>query len=393
MTLISPSKTSFLQNVELNSLTENNNKFDSLFSEQYISEETFTHLNLSPTFSELKYFAKQDDFSSIDLLFTLTSRRDEIGKAATKVLMEIKTETLKGSYDREVFNLHCEKFYQQCRLNEISHRSPQLFQLSIEMLTTLIDIKLTGQNHSSNQDIFTLIQILQKKSNKTQEYIEENLLLASSPVSTTEEESFIVISNTDLSSSISNNIHTETSTQNGHHIMDSDISNINPLSLSPYLLLSDSHQQATEFSTVQGIDPLSQSRHEFIEFLQHIRKSTNFSDNVMKKLIHKWDVNNPIFIPKPEIEATYSTTKTAYSHWQSRLSNTNLKGDESVKKNNNIMHNSTIVSPSLLSKTPDFLKPDNIEKETPKKDIEVQTTTMPLSEKLSSWFSTFLSKK
>ncbi|WP_298768366.1 hypothetical protein [uncultured Shewanella sp.] len=397
MTLISPSKTSCLHNIELPHVQESINKLDLLFSEQYISKETFKTLNLRTTLDELKHFAKQGDFSSIDLLFTLTSRCDEIGLLATQILLEIKEGAPKGSHEEEVFTLHCENFYQQCHLNEINHRSPQLCQLSINMLKILMDIMLTG-NNTRNQDIFNLIQILQNKSLTTHNYAQETHSLVSHPVSMIEEKGFIAILSTKSQSA--DNLSNTILQENGHHIMDNTISEISHSELSPYLPLNEGYQDsAAHFMThSQKIDPISQTRHEFIEFLHEIRKSTYFSDTVMEKLIHKWDVNNPIFIPKPDIESTYSSTAAMTDqHWQSRLSRPYSVDQDTINttsnntSSNNTSHTASTSRPPLSQDSLEITH-DDIKMDTNTLSDE-ETTTKPLSEKLSTWFASFLFKK
>lgn len=394
MTLISPSKTSCLHNIETPHNKNSINKFDPLFSEQYISKEKFHNLGLSTTLNELKHFAKQGEFSSIDLLLTLTSRRDEIGHLATQSLLEIKEDAQSGSHEEDVFNLHCESFYQQCRLNEINHRSPQLCQLSTDMLKVLIDIMLTSGN-TSNQDIFNLIQVLQKQSNMTNAHTHETCPFTSTPVSMTEEKGFIVISSTEEISP--SHINTTTLKENEHHIMDNTHTNMDDLELSPYQPLMRDEQGTTAglVPHSQEIDPLSQTRHEFIEFLQAIRRTTHFSDSVMEKLIHKWDVNNPIFIPKPDIESTYSSTTAVTSQqWQSRLSNAHFLDQNKINTTSNNTDSNTdshtaTTSNVLFRENAMTITHDNIEMDTNTLSDE-ETTTMPLSEKLSTWFSKFL---
>ncbi|WP_299009702.1 hypothetical protein [uncultured Shewanella sp.] len=381
MTLISPSKTSYLHNVEIPHNKESINQFDSLFSEEYISKEQCHHLGLNTRLNELKHFAKQGEYPCIDLLLTLTSRRDAIGHFATQALLEIKEDTQKGSHEADIFNLHCESFYQQCRLNEINHRSPQLCQLPTDMLKVLIDIMLTSGN-ASNQDIFNLIQVLQKQSNLTSEQTLETSPLASTPVSMTEEKGFIVISNTESQSldDLTNN----TLKENGNHIMDNTHMNKEDSKLNPYQPLNNDNQASTAHLTphFQNIDPLSQTRHEFIDFLQTIRKTTYFSDSVMEKLIHKWDVNNPIFIPKPDIESTYSSAISITSQqWQSRLSSAHL-------------HDPSLINTASTSNDPFSENAMVITHDEIKMDTEIssntQTETRSLSEKLSTWFASFL---
>ncbi|MCL1123140.1 hypothetical protein [Shewanella surugensis] len=394
MTPISSNTTSFLHNIGPSNTEESQSHFDILFSESYLEEESFNRLNLATTFNELKDCFQQGDPASIDILFSLTSRKDQIGKAATQVLIEIKDQSSVGTHERDYFDDLCNTFYQQCRLNEDNNHSPQLFQLSTELLTMMLDVQLKRNNDTRNQDIFNIIQLLQKKSAVDESHLVKTSDSYSTSVTMAEDDGFIIISSPKNISPFDNHykdtLTTTTAETIENHIMDNNITKMNNSTLHPYLSLSEQNQlqdsALSHYFGTQKIDSLSQTRHEFIEFLQKLRESTPFSDRIMDKLIHKWDFNNPIFIPKPEVNTDTSTVQAmTLPHWQLDSHSSPLK--ESILGNVN-----TSIPTSVTPKISISSIQTKIEDENKQKVEKVLSQTKKITDRLPSWLSSLFNK-
>ncbi|MCL1123446.1 hypothetical protein [Shewanella surugensis] len=165
MTTISPSATSFLHNIELDlsnsQLTDSNrfNDFNDLFCEDFVTSEDFLEGNFADTFETLKSFAKNNDPESVDILCQLTARSDELGKAATNALMEVRQLSEEGTHRRELIDNRCLNLYETCRNNEANYDFPQVKQLSKGMLNIILDTKLSTETILSEdtQDLMQLI--------------------------------------------------------------------------------------------------------------------------------------------------------------------------------------------------------------------------------------------
>lgn len=393
MTPISSNATNCFHNPELTNTEENH--FNLFFSKNYIGKETFDRLNLITTFNELKYLSLKGDSNSFDILFNLSNRRDELGKYASHILIEIKDQSEINSYERECFNNLCDTFYQQCRLNEESNGSPQLFQLPTALLTYMLEIQLKRNNDTNNQNIFNLIQLLQIKS-----AINENHFVRLSDATSAtmaEEDELISIFDPKHISSF-DNPYKKILTVPGsidNHIMDNKIAQINESTLSPYLSFCEQHQiqESLFFSLCDTqTEPLSQTRHEFIEFLEKIRESNPFSDRMMEKLIHKWDFNNPIFIAKPDLNTHEKPMKAiTSSHWQIEHQSSSLR-DKILKD----VVMKIPVPMTLKAHTPSMIQTTNDEKPLTSEENKSKTSqsnspsTTAISRKISTWFFSFL---
>ncbi|MCL1123141.1 hypothetical protein [Shewanella surugensis] len=162
MTSISPSATSFLHNIELDNSKQQEIDFGNLFTNKNITPERFDQLNLASTFDTLEAFAKNNDGESMEILCNLTARNDEIGKAATDVLVHIRNLSEEGSHRRELLDTMCNDLYKTCRNNETHNRTPQAHQLTAGMLEIILDNKLSTETDLNN-DTQNLLHLLHQK--------------------------------------------------------------------------------------------------------------------------------------------------------------------------------------------------------------------------------------
>ncbi|WP_299492343.1 hypothetical protein [uncultured Shewanella sp.] len=163
MTSINPASTSFLHNIRLDDSKQQSIDFDKLFTDKNISSERFEQLNLASTFDNLETFALNNDGESMEILCNLTARNDEIGKAATSVLTNIRNLSEEKTHRRELLDSMCNDLYENCRNNEANNRSPQVHQLTTGMLEVILDIKLSTEYELSNETQ-NLLHLLHQKN-------------------------------------------------------------------------------------------------------------------------------------------------------------------------------------------------------------------------------------